>query len=519
MKKLKAIIGVLASSLMLGAAVGVSSIQKNQEMQKVSAAGISSGSTFYVDLRRFNDWAKDGRYIGVYFYGDGDGWSDFTQTHDTYIYSFTVPGNGKAFTGAIALRKNNNNKDWSGEENRSGDKSISSTNNCIQITDWNSSAVVKSMTAKTYFLDMKDKSDWCTANNGALVNLKLSNTMYTIYTNKISVSNIQNSNYIVSFYVLTSDAFTKIAGYRWDSTGSSAWNNTADLTLSSNNCVKITDWNTGTATTVSYGVSSGQAVYVNFNNVSYWLADNTHPYMYFFNEINGDAGVWSAEMTEVQGTTDKMLECVVPGTGKTYTGMIAVRGKSATPSWSDIYNQSSDLYVSARTQANVRNELVVYINDNRDQQNRDTSQYSTSLSDSARGVIYGKYFLDTVSCSGSGNTDATTTAQWTDVTTEYNHMSSGCKTVVTNATTTGSDDLSKAMLRYDYIVFYKHYNHADFASRSGSTGRAYSIFSPLPLTLIAGDTNNSALIIIIVSLVSVTAIGGYFFLRKRKQER
>ena len=79
------------------------------------------------------------------------------------------------------------------------------------------------------------------------------------------------------------------------------------------------------------------------------------------------------------------------------------------------------------------------------------------------------------------------------------------------------------MARYDLII--RKYGtdtssggHDDFIGRFG-VGKINGPLnqSRLLLSNMFGDNTNSVAIIVIISMVSMTAIGGYFFLRKRKE--
>ena len=85
--------------------------------------------------------------------------------------------------------------------------------------------------------------------------------------------------------------------------------------------------------------------------------------------------------------------------------------------------------------------------------------------------------------------------------------------------TSNYDVIEKALARYDYIVgkYLKTLGltaYNDFMERNPSTvGNSKDI-----LVMINGNTDGVIPIIIIVSLVSITAIGGYFFVRKNKEQ-
>ena len=81
----------------------------------------------------------------------------------------------------------------------------------------------------------------------------------------------------------------------------------------------------------------------------------------------------------------------------------------------------------------------------------------------------------------------------------------------------GSDDelacVEKAMKTYEHCV-----STYDFLDAFMSPVRSISAVKVSPLVNIIGENSNSVAIIVIISMVSVTAIGGYFFLRKKKEQ-
>ena len=88
-----------------------------------------------------------------------------------------------------------------------------------------------------------------------------------------------------------------------------------------------------------------------------------------------------------------------------------------------------------------------------------------------------------------------------------------------NADETSNDSVEKALALYDYIA--TKYGHSlessdlddfDFIGRNiVPTGGA-----KLMLNFVGGENTNTIAIIVIISMVSVTAIGGYFFIKRRK---
>lgn len=102
---------------------------------------------------------------------------------------------------------------------------------------------------------------------------------------------------------------------------------------------------------------------------------------------------------------------------------------------------------------------------------------------------------------------------------EYNGMVSDAKTVFTEADivrgkgATYENDISEALSRYANMVEEK--GTGDFLSlgssvlQKGTSNHQLTIF---------GNTNNMIPVIVVISMISVTAVGGYFFLRKRKED-
>lgn len=83
--------------------------------------------------------------------------------------------------------------------------------------------------------------------------------------------------------------------------------------------------------------------------------------------------------------------------------------------------------------------------------------------------------------------------------------------------TPSADDLQHMLAKYDWIV--GHYGLTDFLSDDSGTNRESvpQANNRVILNLIAQNGNTVA-IIVIISMISVTAIGGYFFLKKRKEQ-
>ena len=134
-------------------------------------------------------------------------------------------------------------------------------------------------------------------------------------------------------------------------------------------------------------------------------------------------------------------------------------------------------------------------------------------------------FNSTLSCNDGGDT-ANIASKWSTAssafTTAMNSLSDGDKIVfkrlVANASSVeGGDSLQDMLARYDYIIAkYKLDN--DFLHSSADRAEVAKSALVSPLVNIIGENTNTVAIIVIISMVSVTAIGGYFFLRKKKEQ-
>lgn len=123
-------------------------------------------------------------------------------------------------------------------------------------------------------------------------------------------------------------------------------------------------------------------------------------------------------------------------------------------------------------------------------------------------------FLTEVTCSGSGSI---TKDGWTTVSGTYSGLSSAAKGIFTSIVSGGDDSgtyAEIAVCRYDYIVHkYGTTAKPDFMGRIAAGKLSVAV----RVNPIANNVNNgSTLIVVIVSAVSVSIIGGYIFLKRRK---
>ena len=128
---------------------------------------------------------------------------------------------------------------------------------------------------------------------------------------------------------------------------------------------------------------------------------------------------------------------------------------------------------------------------------------------------WSEYFLDNVGCDSSGVNIPT---GWSLCATEYGKLSNDAKDIVYGASANPSGSyVEQAVARYDQAIrSHPSLNH--FIVNSSSTPR--SAGTPIRIHIFgnSGDDMSGILIISIVSIISVSAVGGYFFLRKKKEK-
>lgn len=145
------------------------------------------------------------------------------------------------------------------------------------------------------------------------------------------------------------------------------------------------------------------------------------------------------------------------------------------------------------------------------------------LVESDNADAYAQTFLGAFTCDATGESEPTfaikeesTYWSWSLLATEYDKLTSVEKEQfrLGVASESGSN-IEKALARYDYIVAkYGTSKYSNFMNRTITPLSS----SRIALASVIGNTGTTVSIIVVVSLVSLTAIGGYFFLRKRKEQ-
>ena len=139
---------------------------------------------------------------------------------------------------------------------------------------------------------------------------------------------------------------------------------------------------------------------------------------------------------------------------------------------------------------------------------------------------FAETFINAITCDSTGNNAPTLSTSWSNLASIYNNMGSITEqNLLKNATYTVSGSnvsatdgtnaiIALAMSKYDIIVGKYSYN--DFISRKGTGAYGYSRRSINNTSFL--NSSQIPTIVVIMSLVTVTCLGGYFYLRKKKEQ-
>ena len=124
-------------------------------------------------------------------------------------------------------------------------------------------------------------------------------------------------------------------------------------------------------------------------------------------------------------------------------------------------------------------------------------------------------FLENVGCDPTG---ATAPSGWAGEVSRYNSITDGrVKDKIYSATANRTGTyLEQAVYWYDYAIA-AHPELTKFIKNSSNVVRASNVQVGYGPFVSNSQNTNTIAIIVIISLVSVTAIGGFFFIRKRKE--
>ena len=251
-------------------------------------------------------------------------------------------------------------------------------------------------------------------------------------------------------------------------------------------------------------------VFFDTQDSGFWFGDNATAYA-----VTGSVSGWydytvSEGWNKLTRINTSGYMYFTPSTTIIAPQVIVTRNKTNSSGWGNKWNQTTDM--TANYGFNPLYTTMVETGKTGDNYNWGNKSASETASE------YGYYFMDKITCSGSGSITSPS-SNWTDVKGMYNNLTKDVQGQCWSATgSTSGSNIEQAMYRYDYIVFFKQYSgYDDFINRSTSTGKSFA--APATISIIGNNktTANTIAIVVIFSAIAVTAIGGYFFLRHRKE--
>ena len=344
----------------------------------------------------------------------------------------------------------------------------------------------------------------------------------------------KTNDYVVAQKIATNYYYAEINttnhnGYqfqRFSTDGTEYWNGYSSYcTNFSNNFCSLTsytyDGDNGTDWSFSDYVAKDESILANVDAVSsFWYNDECSLFLW----MNGPRGQKILSMSRVGNSN--LLKATASTGGVFYTQLVVLRGNAAfnnggSPDWSKCYNQSIDLYVSSSDLG--KTAIYVLSAETAGKKNATLN----NLSDAYLIDAFGNYFLSaTTGYCGS----ALTTEQQTAIKNTLDAMEAfevnGVRTAFANGeikhTVDGhSNKANEAVSRYWNMT-----HEADHAKGSaygdflelGGVFMARSLVST-EFAITSASNSNTLIIIIAASVVTLVAIGGYFYLRKRKEDR
>lgn len=250
-------------------------------------------------------------------------------------------------------------------------------------------------------------------------------------------------------------------------------------------------------------------VFFDTQDSGFWFGDNATAYA-----VTGSVSGWYDytvsegwnKLTRI-GSTGYMY--FIPSSTIIAPQVIVTRNKANSSGWGNRWNQTTNM--TANYGFNPLYTTMVETGKTGDNYNWGNKSAVETASE------YGCYFMDKITCDGLGSITSAA-SNWTTVKNTYSGLTEDVQGECWKASGNSSgNNIEKAMLQYDYIVFFKQYSgYNDFINRSSSEGKSYSSPRINPLVM-NSEKSTTVMIITVISLVSVSAIGGFFFLKKRKE--
>lgn len=143
----------------------------------------------------------------------------------------------------------------------------------------------------------------------------------------------------------------------------------------------------------------------------------------------------------------------------------------------------------------------------------------------AAADAWAQKFIKGVTCDGDGSI---TKDEWSTLSGSYAVLDGAVKKIFEDIPTRGKEDgtyAESAVARYDYILIKYGIGttapkHTDFMGRFSEGGINQNVPTAQAPISVFGSMDNSTpiMLVVIISVVSLTAVGGYIFLKRRKED-
>ena len=143
-----------------------------------------------------------------------------------------------------------------------------------------------------------------------------------------------------------------------------------------------------------------------------------------------------------------------------------------------------------------------------------TSYYDVYLFKKTSQVLADVWCQDFLDNTSNG-VDTCFTTNWDDLASDYNNLAANVKREIYEAEANASTDYnlrSQAMARYEYMISDPRFDVSNFISERGVSQSKPNI------SILLGKPTDNVIIIVTYSLIGVSAIGGYFFMKSKRKE-
>ena len=250
-------------------------------------------------------------------------------------------------------------------------------------------------------------------------------------------------------------------------------------------------------------ITDGTAFYIDVYGASdHWHDDDPNTYLFL---TTGSKGKWINAVRV--GTTSNIFVATLDE--DVYVASLVITRGTAPDFDSGLLTQTKDLNFLSTTYT----KRGIRISGNQEG-GKYLIDAITDYNDAFIAESYGYQFMHLDICLNDG-LSANAATSWATAKSSYNSLKENLLTnknyIKTIERNISGSTIEQAMARYDNVVYKRGYE--DFISRNPATPASRSYFQ---------NTENSEsyiITIIAISAVALLAVGGYFFLRKRKEDR